>query len=251
MLTVVPLLPASTLTRDRDPVVLTGDALPTLQGTALDHIATYRWDGAWTQIPMQIDERKIVDFGDVYNLGPQGVTTLAYADPNTYTGPDSDPTFDADDELVVMAIDAGPPAPSAAAEPPGIVSGSGLELEIFDPLDGGVGYIYLFETTAAVPPVPHRAEPLAQGVQRGGLPPDHGRLPAVPGERLPSLWQRAQDAGDRQPEGGRYEGRRVRSRTQPEDRRVLRALWCCRPRCEHLVTRAGASVAWPTPRTTR
>jgi hypothetical protein len=37
----------------------------------------------------------------------RGVTELVYSDPSTYTGPDFDPEFDFDDELVVMAKDLG------------------------------------------------------------------------------------------------------------------------------------------------
>jgi hypothetical protein len=72
--------------------------------------------------------------------------------------------------------------------------------------------------------LPHRAEPFAQSVQRGRLPSDHRRLHPLPGERLPSLRRRAADAGHRQPQSGRHEGRLVRSRAKSQDPIVLRPL---------------------------
>ena len=59
----------------------------------------------------------------------------------------------------------------------------------------------------------HRPEPLAQGLQRGGLPADHRGLHSLPGKRLLALRRRAQDAGPGQPEGRRREARLVRSRS--------------------------------------
>jgi len=143
---------ASTLDRDRDPVVLTGLDLPWLSGVPVDRIAAFRYQGEWIQIPVQIDERDTVDFGTVYDLAPVGIATLTYTDAATHTGPDSDPLFDDDDELVFMAADAGDRTPTARARPAGLVAGSGLEVAISDPLDGGVGYVYLFETDGSLDP---------------------------------------------------------------------------------------------------
>ena len=92
--------------RDGDPVVLSGQALATLGDASIDDVVGFRYESDWHQIPVQIDERKGVDFGTVY-YGPDGslvgLSTLAYADSTTYTGADPDPTFDPDDELVFMA----------------------------------------------------------------------------------------------------------------------------------------------------
>ncbi len=142
---------AAPLTRDADPVVLSGQELSTLLGIEIDRIVAFSFEGNWVQIPLQIDERKIVDFGLVYNTGPIGLTTLAYADANTYCGADPDPAFDADDELVVMAADAGVAAGNASY-PQNVVAGSGLETTIVDPLDDGMGYIYLFESDGSLDP---------------------------------------------------------------------------------------------------
>jgi hypothetical protein len=143
-------LKANTLTRDRDPVVLTGDQLPDFIGLAVDRIVGFRYESGWVQIPIQIDERKMVDFGVVYDVDPVGILTLSHTDPNTYVGADSDPSFDSNDELVFMAPDAGNLA--AGAVPEHVVSDSGLEIEIFDSLDGGMGYVYLFESDGTVLP---------------------------------------------------------------------------------------------------
>ena len=146
---------ASTLDRDRDPVVMTGLDLPSFSGAPVDRIAAFRYQGGWVQIPVQVDERDIVDFRDVYNNvipWPVPILTLAYTDPTTYTGPDSDPLFDDDDELVLMAADAGDRVAYARDAPAALIAGSGLEVAISDPLDGGVGYVYLFETDGTLDP---------------------------------------------------------------------------------------------------
>src|ERR1043166_6788523 len=95
----------NTLNRPCDPVVLTGQDLPAFTNLLPSQIVAFRYISGWQQIPVQIDERKVVDFGQVYNTNAFGVVTLAYADVNTYCGGDSNPTFDADDELVFMAKD--------------------------------------------------------------------------------------------------------------------------------------------------
>ncbi|MHC4948591.1 MAG: hypothetical protein ACYTG1_10050 [Planctomycetota bacterium] len=143
---------APPLDRDRDPVVLDGGALPTLLGTSPGAVVAFRHDGAWTQIPVQVDERTEVDYGVVYDMEPVALTTLAYADASTYTGADVDPDFDADDELVFMARDAGPRAPAGAGAPAGVLPGSGVELAITDPLDGGVAWAYLFVSAGGPAP---------------------------------------------------------------------------------------------------
>ena len=148
-------LQGSTLDRAHDPVVLAGADLAGLLGAATDGVAAFRHGPGWTQVPVQIDERAVVSFQKVYgpafSLG-SNLTTLAYTDPTTYTGPDPDPLFDQDDELVVMAVDAGARAPAGASEPAGAIAGSGVELAISDPLDGGQGYVYLFRHDGTLDP---------------------------------------------------------------------------------------------------
>lgn len=128
----------------------------------------YRWDGdggSWVQIAVQIDERHVVDFGSrpstnsqsgavgtVYGTSPTGTTALQYSDPNTWVGADPDPTFDANDELVFMARDAGPRAPAGTVHPSPAIGGLGKEIVLSDPDGGDPGYVYLFYGGAGVDP---------------------------------------------------------------------------------------------------
>jgi hypothetical protein len=149
VLSVVDFTGAGTLNRDRDPLVLTGSSLPHLIGTDPDLIVAYRYDGGWLRIPVQIDERAVVDFGTIYGSDPSGYTVLTYTDTSTFTGPDPDTTFDLDDELVLMVKDAGPEA-SASAEPGGAISGSGVELTITHSLSADTAYAYLFVSDGSI-----------------------------------------------------------------------------------------------------
>ncbi|MCW5890246.1 MAG: hypothetical protein KIT14_06805 [bacterium] len=146
---------SGTLARPDDPVVLTGADVPTLVGALPDDVVAFRWAPGWTQIPVQIDERKTLNFTTVYKGNASfggGITTLGYADAGTFAGADPVPTFDTDDELVFMAADAGDRAPLVLGTPPGAISGSGVELTITDPLDGSTGWVYLFRRAGALPP---------------------------------------------------------------------------------------------------
>jgi hypothetical protein len=145
---------ASTLDRDRDPVVLVGAQLPRLLGLSPPTLVAFRYQGGWVQIPVQTDERDTVTFNQVYGGGyPQmDIDIETYTDPGTYVGADSDPLFDGDDEVVFMARDAGGAAPGIASLPAGVVAESGVTLRISDPLDAGVGFVYLFETDGSLTP---------------------------------------------------------------------------------------------------
>ena len=142
----------NTLNRPCDPVVLTGQDLPAFTNLLPSQIVAFRYISGWQQIPVQIDERKVVDFGQVYNTNAFGVVTLAYADVNTYCGGDSNPTFDADDELVFMAKDTANRAAPATCLPTGVLTNSPVELTVTDPLDGGTGYVYLFRSNGSLAP---------------------------------------------------------------------------------------------------
>ncbi len=143
--------PPSTLTRIEDPVVMSGADLPALGGHAPGNIVAFRYSGAWQQIPVQVDERVWRSFRAIYNnITPfplsMNVTPsqLVYADPGTHTGADTDATFDADDELVFMAKDAGGQPPPFST-PGGVVAASGIEVEITNPLQPSeTGWVYLF-----------------------------------------------------------------------------------------------------------
>jgi hypothetical protein len=143
---------AAPLTRQADPVVVPGASLPTLSTFGKALIVGFAYDGsAWKHIPIQIDERALVDLGKVYNQlafpnypTPNGVKVLTYTAGNTFTGNDPNKKLDADDELVFMARDAGVVAPTGAL-PTGVVPGSGVEIHVTDPLaPGSEGFVYLF-----------------------------------------------------------------------------------------------------------
>lgn len=164
--------PVSTLARPDAPVVLTGAQLPGLTGADPGRLVAFRHTTAgsvstWTQIPVQVDQRKVVPFGSnpssntaagtvgtVYGNGSGGPTALQYADANTWVGADGDPTFDADDELVFMAADAGgQPGKSDPPEPAGVVAGSGQAVRVGDPRTSGQqGWVYLFVSDGSLDP---------------------------------------------------------------------------------------------------
>ena len=57
------------------PVVLTGSQVPRLVGADPGAVVAFRWlNDAWEQVPVQVDERAVVDLGRVYNSTPVGVT---------------------------------------------------------------------------------------------------------------------------------------------------------------------------------
>ena len=97
-----------TLNRPADPVVMTGAQLPALRDVAAGDVVAFRWVNGWDQVPVQVDERKQVDLGAVYNGTPMGFATTVYADPGTFTGADANANVDADDEVAFMAKDVGP-----------------------------------------------------------------------------------------------------------------------------------------------
>src|SRR5215207_7780789 len=112
--------------READPVVLTGaDATP-LIGAPPGRVVAFSYDGGWKQVPVQVDERAMVDYAavrDGYQTAGRPFSHLAYTDPGTLAGPDPDPAFDADDEIAAMAFDSGEDA-SGQSDPPGVVAGS-------------------------------------------------------------------------------------------------------------------------------
>ena len=203
---VVPLLAAapaparSPAAREAEPIILTGDDLPTWSrlaatgtpnpypsgaldgvrdahngtivvppdartGVPVDEVAAFRWEeGAWREVPVQVDERfpwflanANSDFGMYSGTDTEltyawdveawkrtaGTCAAAYADGDGPM-PDPVPGLDDDDEVVLMASDAGSAQAPAGAAPEGAIGG-GQELVVADPLDPGVlRYAYLF-----------------------------------------------------------------------------------------------------------
>jgi hypothetical protein len=160
----------SLLNRPAAPVVLTAGKLNAFAGVAPNRVVAFRRTStgstsSWTQIPVQVDQRKTVAFGSqpptnatagvtgtVYGYGSGGPTALQYADPNTWVGADPNPNVDADDEIVFMASDAGGRA-GGAAPPAGVVAGSGVAVTISDPrASSEQGWVYLFRSTGSLDP---------------------------------------------------------------------------------------------------
>ena len=159
--------------RPDEPVTLTGAEAGSLQGLQPERILAFAYSrrggksskrlrGSWTQVPVQIDERKLVDFGTqpaanavgggvdgtVYGTAPSGLTALQYADPGTFVGADPDARFDADDELTFMAGDSGSRAPKKRAKPRKAGWQGATRIRIHDSLaHGRATYLYLFNST--------------------------------------------------------------------------------------------------------
>ncbi len=144
---------SSTLNRPEDPVVLTGADVPAMQGLAPGDLVAFKYDaGAWTQVPVQVDERALKDIGTIYNAAPSGVLSLVYTDTGTFTGADNDPKIDPNDEIAFMAKDAGGNAPSFS-EPFGVIAHSGVEITVTDPLaPSQTGLVYLFRQDGSLSP---------------------------------------------------------------------------------------------------
>jgi len=134
-----------------DPVVITGAEVPTLLGCeeCVDRLVAFSWtDGAWSQAPLQVDERHVQDFynikGGECRLYNRNMKSLMYADQGTYSGLDEDDTLDKDDEIVFMARFVGEQSDGKTA-PEGVLEGIMEELEVMDPVtDSSLGFMYLF-----------------------------------------------------------------------------------------------------------
>ena len=158
----------ATLSRESDPVVLTGSALPKLVGSDPMHVVGFVWDATeWHQIPVQVDERDLVSPGQIYHrptssypklfgtstpykilvYTPPANITAGYTSAATYTPNDSDPTFDTNDEVSFLAKDTGQLADASVSAPPGVDAGTREEVKATDPLvPDNVGYVYLFHS---------------------------------------------------------------------------------------------------------
>jgi len=140
----------SSLNRPHDPVVLTGNLLQPLRPYTPEQIVGFRFNqGVWTQIPVQVDEKALLDivlpYGDLsilFGIPPSysNPKTFLFCDSSTYTGIDPLPLIDYDDELVFLAKDAG--GESDGSFPQGVLDSICTKVTIIDPL-GGRGYVYL------------------------------------------------------------------------------------------------------------
>ena len=146
--------------RNAEPVILEGAQVRSLIKTPVNLIVGFRYseNGKWTSVPVQIDERDSVTAGKIYGkvdpsscvndnwcIGLENLKLLVYTDPNTFTGSDTDPLFDANDELVFMVKDGGYAAPEGEL-PSGVVETSGIRVKLTDPVDKAESFLYLFKT---------------------------------------------------------------------------------------------------------
>ena len=152
--------PAGLPDREADPVVLTGADVPKLAGVQPGSVVAFEWEGKWRQVPVQVDERAVVDYPTVrqnHQTSGRPFSHEAYTDAGTFAGADPDPTLDDGDEIALMAKDAGLDA-SAAPSPPGVVPSTRTEVAVSDPLDPGTErYLYLFRTDSGLDPAAGKA----------------------------------------------------------------------------------------------
>jgi len=132
------------------PMVMEGSKLPTLNTWLPDEIIGFKYQGQWEQIPIQIDEKRMMQAFEIYNLSESyssyypDYLLLEYCDKNTGVGEDYYPKFDSDDELVFMLKDVGNLA-GTNIKPIGVNNSiPGVKVTISGH-NGEVGYIYLFK----------------------------------------------------------------------------------------------------------
>jgi hypothetical protein len=162
--------------RSGDPVVVQGSALGELAGIAPERLVAYRYErrkrqrrDRWVQIPIQVDERTLVDFGSeppdndepgaegtVYGTAPIGHAALQYADPKTFVGSDPDPVIDADDEVALIAGDGGDKARKRASKPKGVYGRGALRLRLRDGLLPERRRVYLYRSKGGLDPAAGR-----------------------------------------------------------------------------------------------
>lgn len=150
-----PAAPVQFSDRQTDPVVVSGAAVAGLSGVPVGDIIAFRYASSkWSQVPVQIDQRKTIELDTAYHqpantTNPVNVTV--YADANTWVGAGSG-TLGNLDEIAFMASDTGGVAPGGAGVPGGVVAGTGVRLTVTDPRDADVAYLYLFRRSGTLSP---------------------------------------------------------------------------------------------------
>lgn len=136
---------------DLDPLILTGQQLPGISGEMPERIVAFVWQDGWQQVPVQIDERKQTSLMAIRGRRGRGtdVEAVVYCDANTRCGADTDKTFDADDELVLLMAHAGGRAPVTAV--PEHVSAEKRE-EVVVAVGDQLRYFYLFASDGKLDP---------------------------------------------------------------------------------------------------
>lgn len=69
---------ANSLARDEDPVVIRGTQLQSFAGVNPDSIVAFCYHDGWIQVPVQVAERDVVDFGVPYDTTNLGITATMY-----------------------------------------------------------------------------------------------------------------------------------------------------------------------------
>ncbi|MCI5058225.1 MAG: hypothetical protein MRY83_19095 [Flavobacteriales bacterium] len=147
----------NTASRDFFPIEFKLSNFNCLTGEDPDDIVGFSFDGSnWIQKPIQIDERDVVNTHQIYNyvnpndcsgqfcMGLHLFDQEVYTDTGTHTGPDTDPTIDANDELVFMYKDAMVQNNNGLL-PQNVLAQPIVEIEITDPITQSSKYFYLFK----------------------------------------------------------------------------------------------------------
>ncbi|MFX0141921.1 MAG: T9SS type A sorting domain-containing protein, partial [Candidatus Hodarchaeota archaeon] len=129
------------INRPYEPIVIVGDTLVEFLNYEIEYLYLYTYDDNednWTMVPFQIDEvNPAVDDSVKYFIPEDSLRGL----------------FDADDELVFMAGDLGDKADASQW-----VNASDTiryEIEFTDPIDGKMGYVYLYYSVPITDTIPN------------------------------------------------------------------------------------------------
>ena len=134
-----------TITRDLDPVIVSGSTLPLFLGNSPDNVRVYAFDGVsqtWAVIPFQVDQR--ADY------------ILAQGEPvpdRSYFYDDDNIGLDENDEVVFMVEDLGDMAGTGDhPDTTRLLGEDRYEVMVTDPLDGTHGWAYIYLSTAPLGP---------------------------------------------------------------------------------------------------
>jgi hypothetical protein len=125
-----------TMSRSEDPVIVKAGSLSDMKDAQIKNLALFAWDGGFSPIPFQVDERAKNGMF-VYTEGEK-------ADPSQGDG-----KYNGDDELVFMVWDSKGKAEAGAKTPCG--PSRVVEIEIVDPIDSKLAWVYLAECGGTPP----------------------------------------------------------------------------------------------------
>ena len=135
-------------------MVVRGAQVPALQSVAAGDVVAFSWVNGWNQVPVQVDERKQVDLGTVYNGPPP-----ASSRPSTPTRTPSPAPTRTRTWTPTTRSRSGPWTPASRrratrTSPAGTVAGSGVKLSVSTFIDGKTkkAWIYLFKRSGNLSP---------------------------------------------------------------------------------------------------